>query len=48
MSIRAIVVTIIGALLFFTIAVIFGIAIIEFSVLNSVGGKFFTLNRRDL
>jgi hypothetical protein len=41
MSIRAILVTIIGALLFFTIDVVFCIAIIEFSFVKSVGGKFF-------
>ena len=41
MSVRAILVTIIGALLFFTIDVVFCIAIIEFSVVKSVGGKFF-------
>jgi hypothetical protein len=36
MSIRAMLVTIIGALLFFTINVVFGNAIIGFSVLNTV------------
>ena len=40
MSIRATLVTIIGALLFFTTDVVFCIAIIEFSVVKSVGGKF--------
>ena len=41
MSIRATLVNIIGVLLFFTIDVVFCIAIIEFSIVNSVGGKCF-------
>jgi len=45
MSIRAILFAIIGALLFFTIDVVLSIAIIEFSVMNSFGGRFFTVNR---
>jgi hypothetical protein len=36
-----------SVLLFFTIDVVLGIAIIEFSVVNSVGGRFFSVNRRD-
>jgi hypothetical protein len=47
MSIHTILVTIIGVLLFFTIDVVFCIAIIEFSVVNSVGGKFFLPMKRD-
>ena len=47
MIIRAIFVNIIGVLLFFTIDVVFCIAIIEFSVVNSVGGKFFLPVKRD-
>ena len=47
MSIRATLVNIIGVLLFFTIDVVFCIAIIEFSVVNSVGGKFFLPVKRD-
>jgi hypothetical protein len=45
MSIGAILVAIIAVLLFFTIDVVLGIAIIEFSVMNSFGGRFFTVNR---
>jgi hypothetical protein len=47
MSIRATLVNIIGVLLFFTIDVVFCIAIIEFSVVNSIGGKLFLPVKRD-
>jgi len=36
-----------ASVLLFTIDVVLGIAIIEFSVVNSVGGRFFSVNRRD-
>jgi len=45
MSVRVILVTVIGALLFFTIDLVFGFAIIEFSVMNSFGGRFLPLKR---